>query len=138
MNDVVSALFACGDRIDRSDLPDGFNPIHKCGHDQPVPPKEGNQSKWCENDSKDCKEESSSAFKHGVNCIDDPAAKDHDKKVLGQIIRGNDLKECRGKLLHNISMLSGRVILPAGSIDFPSLFAASILPSHFEALSPQR
>ena len=41
MDDVVSSFFACGDRIDRRDLPNGFNSIHECGDDQFVSPKEG-------------------------------------------------------------------------------------------------
>lgn len=137
MDNVVSSFFTRGDRIDSGDLPSGFNSIHKCGYDQPASPKESKQSERCENGRDDREEESGFPFKHGINSVDDPAGKDHDKKVLGQIICGNDLKECRGGLLHNISMLSGRVILPEESIDFPSLFAASILPSHFEALSLQ-
>jgi hypothetical protein len=137
MDYVVSSLFTCGDRIDRDDLPNSFSSIHKCRNDQSVSPEESKQSKRCENGSNDREEESGLPFKQGINSVDRPAGKDHDEKVLGQIICGNDLKECRGGLLHNIFILSGRAILPVELIDFPSLFAASILPSHFEALSLQ-
>lgn len=40
MDNIVSSLFARGDRVNCGDLPDGFNSIYKCGDDQPVSPKE--------------------------------------------------------------------------------------------------
>jgi hypothetical protein len=137
MDYVVSSLFTCGDCIDRDDLPNSFNSIHKCGNDQPVSPEESKQSKRCENGRNDREEKSGIPFKQSINSVNHPTGKNHDEKILSQIICGNDLKECRGGLLHNISILSRWAILRAELIDFPSLFAASILPSHFEALSLQ-
>jgi hypothetical protein len=128
VNDVIPAPFAGEDCIDAGHLSAGFNAMDKGGNDESISPKEGQQTKRGENGGNGREKERHSAFKQRIDSVDHPAAKDHDEKVLGQIIPGNDLKECGGGLLHDVSILSGQPVLPAGSIDFPAPCAASILP----------
>jgi hypothetical protein len=135
MDGVVFSALSSGDGVDADDMSSGLNAIDKGGHDEPISPEESQQPKRCKNSCNNREKESSVTLKERIDPIDHPAGKDHDEKILSQIIRGYDLKECGGGLLHDVSILSGRQVLPAGSIDFPSLCAASILPFRSAALS---
>ena len=82
--------------------PSSSVPLIKSGCNEPVSPKESQQSNWSENRGKDGKKECGSPAKHCVNAIDDPARKYHHKKVLCKIICGDDPKEGGGKFLHRL------------------------------------
>ncbi len=81
MDDVV---FTNG--VYLSHLPNGLSSICEYGNDKRVSPKEGQQPKQCENCREDGKEERSFTLKDCIDPIDNPAGKDHHKKVLCQII----------------------------------------------------
>jgi len=100
MDDIVFPLFSSGDGVDLCHLSCDFNPFFKGGDDEPVSPKESQQSKQSEYRGKDGKKECGPSFKYCVNPVDDPTSKYHHKKVLRKIISGDDLKEGGGGFLH--------------------------------------
>lgn len=75
--------------------------IHKRGDNEIVSPKESDQPNGHENCSEDGEGGGKVPFEERINSINDPACKDHHKKVLRQIISGDDLKEGGGYSLHN-------------------------------------
>ena len=75
--------------------------IHKRGSDEIVSPKESDQPNGHENCSEDGEGGGKVPFEERINSINDPACKDHHKKVLRQIISGDDLKESGEWLLHS-------------------------------------
>lgn len=78
-----------------------FHTIHESGNDEIVSPEEGEQPTGCEDRGKDGKGGCEMPFKEGVNSENGPASKDHHKKILRQIICGDDLKKGRGSFLHS-------------------------------------
>ena len=96
---VDNLIFVEG--LDLSHLTCDLHSIHKSGDDEIVSPKEGDESNGGEDDSEDGESGSKVTFEECINSVNDPACKDHHKKVLRQIICGDDLKEGGGYFLHS-------------------------------------
>ena len=101
VDDVISVVLPIGIYVDLSHLTCDLHSIYKSGDDEIVSPIKCCQSNGGEDGSEDGEGSSKVPFKERINSVNDPACKDHHKKVLRQIICGDDLKEGGGYFLHS-------------------------------------